>query len=87
MDPNHHPSALVGTSLLALSALAILVSFRALLLLFPYPSYRSDDDRDGATPAAADVPFPTSTLATLSFVPLLIFLMVRYVSLRLYLRN
>ncbi len=35
--------------------------------------------------AAGTPPFPT--LATLSLVPLLVFMMVRYVSLRLYLRN
>ena len=96
MDP-HRPDALVGTTLLALSALAILVSFRG---LFPH---QSDDDCAAIVHSIADVqqpprpscaddggavgapPFPT--LATLSFVPLLVFMMVRYVSLRLYLRN
>jgi hypothetical protein len=96
MDP-HRPDALVGATLLALSALAILVSFRG---LFPH---RSDDDCAAIVHSIADVqqpprpscagdggaagapPFPT--LATLSLVPLLVFMMVRYVSLRLYLRN
>jgi len=96
MDP-HRPDALVRTTLLTLSALAILVSF---LGLFPR---QSDDDCATIVHSIADVqqpprpscaddggavgapPFPM--LATLSFVPLLVFMMVRYVSLRLYLRN
>ncbi len=96
MDP-HRPDALVGTTLLMLSALTILVSFRGLLL------HQSDNDCAAIVHSIADVqqpprplcaddggvvgapPFPT--LATLSFVPLLVFMMVRYVSLRLYLRN
>jgi hypothetical protein len=97
MDP-HRPNALVGTTLLMLSALAILVSFRG---LFPH---QSDDDcativhsitdfqQLPPRPSCADdggavgaPPFPT--LATLSFVPLLVFMMVGYVSLWLYLRN
>ncbi len=97
MDP-HHPDAIVGAALLALSAPAILVSFRG---LFPHrseddcaaiahsiaavvpPSPRPSCAGDGG--AAGAHPFPT--LAALSLVPLLIFMMVRYVSLRLYLRN
>ena len=96
MDP-HRPDTLVGTTLLALSALAILVKSRR---LFPH---QYDDDCPAIVHSIADVqqppclsctgdgggagapPFPT--LATLSFVPLLVFMMVRYVSLRLYLRN
>jgi hypothetical protein len=86
MDP-HRPDALVGATLLALSALAILVSFRG---LFPH---RSDDDCAAIVHSLADVqqpprpscagdggaagapPFPT--LVTLSLVPLLVFMMVR----------
>ncbi len=97
MDP-HRPNAIVGTTLLTLSALAFLVSFRG---LFPH---RSDDDCAAIVHSIAAVvpppprpscagdggvagahPFPT--MAALSFAPLLIFMMVRYVSLRLYLRN
>ena len=82
---------------LALSALAILVSCRGLL------PHQSDDDCTAIVHSIADVqqpprpsctddggavgvpPFPT--LAALSFVPLLVFMMVRYVSLWLTLRN
>ena len=96
MDP-HCPDALVGTTLLMLSTLAILVSFRGLR------PHQSDDDCAAIVHSIPDVqhpprpscaddggavgapPFPM--LATLSFVPLLVFMMVRYVSLRLYLRN
>ena len=96
MDP-HHPDALVRTTLLTMSALAILVSFHGLLpnqsdnncaaivhsianvQQLPRPSCVDDGGAVGAPP------FPM--LATLSFVPLLVFMMVRYVSLRLYLRN
>ncbi len=96
MDP-HRPDALVGTTLLALSTLAILVSYRGLL------PHQSDDDCTTIVHSIADVqqpPLPLcaddggavgappfSTLVMLSFVPLLVFMMVRYVSLRLFLRN
>ena len=82
----HHPNAIVGTALLALPASAILVSFRG---LFPH---RSDDNCAAIVHSTDDVPPPPRplcfpTVAAPSLVPLLIFLMVRYVSLRLYLRN
>jgi hypothetical protein len=96
MDP-HRPNALVGTTLLTLSVLAILVLFRG---LFPH---QSDEDCAAIVHSIADVqqlPRPSCAddggavgaplfpmLATLSFIPLLVFMMVRYDSLRLYLRN
>lgn len=45
----------------------------------------SRDDDDGAGGAGGG--FPLAIVAPLSSIPLLVFLMVRYVSLRLYLRN